>query len=319
MKLLLFLTGLFTSAHLLQAVAPVINYQPTDQSSDSGRIVQFYSYASTNDGVPHYQWYHDTTLLQGQSGFSPASYLYLTNVMPTDAGGYRVVFTNSFGASTSQVAHLVVFSRGPVVTTDPQGAQVCPNTPVTLYVSAEGSFPLHYQWRLNNTNISGAAGFFDDCFCVPTTGWAISGVESSTAGNYTVVVTNAFGSRTSAVASVVFPTSPPTIVSGPATNIVLAGSGVGFYVTLGFSCYETHLQWQHNGVGLPPNDSPSLFLYPVKTNDAGTYSVIASNYFGSTTGIVAYLTVTEQAPKILQDPLNQTVYAGYTAVFSVTV
>src|SRR3989442_1256083 len=115
-----------TSAlNIFGGAPPLISYEPIDQSVDRGAIVQFYASANdTNDGVPHYQWYHgdhgdDDMPLAGRSGFSPSAYLYLTNISSSDVGGYYVVITNGFGAVTSQVARLSVLLRAPVVTVHP--------------------------------------------------------------------------------------------------------------------------------------------------------------------------------------------------------
>ena len=54
-------------------------------------------------------------------------------------------------------------------------------------MTAAGTPPLSYQWRLNGTNLAGATG----------TSLTLSNVQPALAGNYTVRVTNAFGSAIS--------------------------------------------------------------------------------------------------------------------------
>ncbi len=63
-------------------------------------------------------------------------------------------------------------------------------SPATLSVTALGSVPLGYQWRDNGTNLPGATA----------DSLVISNASSADTGSYSVVVTNAAGSATSAVA-----------------------------------------------------------------------------------------------------------------------
>jgi hypothetical protein len=58
----------------------------------------------------------------------------------------------------------------------------------------------------------------------------------------------------------------------------------------------TSYQWSFNGAPIPGQTSPSLILHNVTTNQAGSYSVIASNIGGVTESDPATLTVIETNP-----------------------
>jgi hypothetical protein len=58
----------------------------------------------------------------------------------------------------------------------------------------------------------------------------------------------------------------------------------------------TSYQWSFNGVPIPGQTSPSLIVHSVTTNQAGSYSVIASNVGGMTPGGTATLTVIDTNP-----------------------
>jgi hypothetical protein len=58
----------------------------------------------------------------------------------------------------------------------------------------------------------------------------------------------------------------------------------------------TSYQWTFNGVPIPGQSSPSLVVHAVTTNQAGTYSVIASNVGGVTQGGSATLTLIDTNP-----------------------
>jgi sugar lactone lactonase YvrE len=80
---------------------------------------------------------------------------------------------------------------------------------------------------------------------------ALSGVSTNDAGNYTVVVTNNYGSATSQVAMLTV-VLPPTVAILPASQTNMAGTTASFSVTasgVGPFAY----QWQLNGTNLPNN------------------------------------------------------------------
>ena len=108
---------------------------------------------------------------------------------------------------------------------------VCPGSNATFSVTASGPAPLSYQWFYNGTNLLAGA---------TNTVLALANVQTNQAGSYTVVVTNAYGSVTSAPASLLVTGSTP--VSG--VNL-LVGSWHGG--PLGESQSYTVLTFQENG------------------------------------------------------------------------
>ena len=75
----------------------------------------------------------------------------------------------------------------PSILTQPQSQVAAVGSNITFTVTAAGTPPLSYQWRLNGTNIAGATG----------TSLTLSNVQPDQAGNYAVQVTNAYGSTIS--------------------------------------------------------------------------------------------------------------------------
>ncbi|MEI7938094.1 MAG: LamG-like jellyroll fold domain-containing protein [Verrucomicrobiota bacterium] len=75
----------------------------------------------------------------------------------------------------------------PIITQQPQSRTVSAGSNVTFTLTASGRAPLGYQWRLNGTNITGATG----------TSLTLSNVQPALAGNYTLRVTNTYGSAVS--------------------------------------------------------------------------------------------------------------------------
>jgi alpha-tubulin suppressor-like RCC1 family protein len=84
-------------------------------------------------------------------------------------------------------------SSAPTITAQPQSRTNLAGSTATFSVVAAGTEPLAYQWCFNGANLVGATG----------TNLTLASVQLTNAGNYTVVVTNAYGNATSQVAVLV--------------------------------------------------------------------------------------------------------------------
>jgi O-glycosyl hydrolase len=127
--------------------------------------------------------------------------------------------------SASEVAALYAAGaagkcRGLSITTQPQNQSVAVGSEATFMVAASGTSPLSYQWRFNGATIAGATN----------TSLRLANAQPSNAGSYSVVVTNAAGSVTSADAllTVTQPT-PPRIdsivfTSGGQSQLQISGA-----------------------------------------------------------------------------------------------
>ena len=164
---------------------PIITAQPQNRSVLAGTNTTF---AITALGVQplNYQWRFNGSDLADATN---ASYT-INNVQPANAGSYAVVVANSYGSVTSVVVTLTVFRR-PAIAFQPQNVTVTAGDSAAFNVSASGTPPLSYQWRFNGSDIAGA-------FSASLT---ISNTQPAQAGPYIVVVSNPYGSITSAVAT----------------------------------------------------------------------------------------------------------------------
>ena len=106
-------------------------------------------------------------------------------------------------------------------------------------------------------------------------------------------------------------TQPPAsqkLVEG--TSLTLSGSLIGKALSL---------QWQRDRVNIPGATNLSLTLSPVELGDAGGYSLIASNHWGSSTSSPpVVVTVTPMPPPaIVSSPNSVTSFDGLSLTFSV--
>ncbi|MEN9574263.1 MAG: hypothetical protein RL514_2118 [Verrucomicrobiota bacterium] len=305
--------GTTTSANatLTVLVPPTISPGPNgggpDGQPQSLTVVQgqnaTFSVNATGTAPLLYQWRFGGINLTGATNTS----VTLNNVQASQAGLYSVIISNSGGSTTSSNATLTVLLP-PAIVVQPVSQTLPAGATLNLSVTATGSPTLTYQWRLNGTPIPGGTGPFLSLF----------NVQESAEGNYTVVVSNPYGTVTSQIAVVTVQTPPSISDAGqPQPQTVIQGSNATFSVTPAGDVPFTY-QWRFAGVNIPGATANPLVLTGVQTNQAGLYSVIVSNPFGTVTSSNALLTVRVPPSIVVQPaPATQTVVAGGNATITV--
>jgi uncharacterized repeat protein (TIGR03803 family) len=154
-----------------------------------------------------------------------------------------------------------------------------------------------------------------------TTGYPMAAPVQGTNGNlYGTTTGGANGYGETYVLTIT--NQPLQITRQPKSQTAFLGQTVNLSVaTLG--SFPLTYQWQDYGTNLADAGNLSgsstrvLTLANVTAANAGLYSVIVSNSFGSVTSTPALLTVTSSVPVITLQPTNQTVLSGATATFRV--
>jgi hypothetical protein len=112
-----------------------------------------------------------------------------------------------------------------------------------------------------------------------------------------------------------FVSAAPSIIQAPGGANVRAGTNVTFLVQASGTVPLIY-QWLKNGQAVNGATQSSLSLSNVQSGDAGTYSVIVTNGFGSAASSGAVLVV-DSTPIILSQPVSLIIAAGADAGFSV--
>jgi hypothetical protein len=206
-----------SSMATLSVVAPAavaITGQPTNQTAAVGQTARF-SVAATGSPALAYQWRKNGAVIAGASAAT-----YTTPILAAGDSGasYSVVVSNPVNSVTSAAAVLTVTAAvPPTITQQPASVSVRANDAVSLSVVATGTSPFSYQWQFNGAAIVGANG---PAFTIPQ-------VQNGDAGSYTVVVSNAAGSVTSAAATLtIAPPGPNLALHQPATASSTQGGGL---------------------------------------------------------------------------------------------
>lgn len=159
-------------------------------------------------------------------GAAPLNFRWLSNGISTgvlatnitfnnlSAGSktFSVVVTNNYGAITSSVS-FVVAASAPVILQQPQSSSRFVGFPFSFSITAGGSAPLTYYWKLGSTVVqAGASSSYSNT------------ASLGNAGTYTCIVSNALGTITSSNA-VLTVSALPENYSGQ----VIASSPIGYW------------------------------------------------------------------------------------------
>ena len=168
-------------------------------------------------------------------------------------------------------------------------------------VAATGQPPLRYQWQFNGTDLPSATN--------PVL--TLTNVQPEQAGTYSVTVSNVLG-VTSGNASLSVAPVLINVTTVQWDNLRPVGGGT---VIFNVDAQGTGLsfQWLTNGVPIEDATNSTLVLTNLQLNQAGYYSVIASNAFGQVISDNLFLTV---FPLLIYQSLDQTVYAGSDISFT---
>jgi PKD repeat protein len=171
----------------------------------------------------------------------------------------------------------------PTLVSQPVSQSVYEGDPVQFSVTAtnETDPVLGYQWRRNEVDIPGATG----------STFSISSAVPADEGNYTVAVTNAGGRTISYPAVLAVAPAAPVITSDPSPQLKSVGDNASFAVTADGIAPFTYL-WRKDTIPVTSWGTNSSFtITNVQVADAGFYSVVVSNAYGSATSQDAELSL----------------------------
>lgn len=262
------------------------------------------------------------------TGFSLGGVSLPANLNPGDTVTFTATFAPTAAGSASGAASFTsaqlssaysVSMSGtgvavaPAIVTQPVSISILTGQTGAFSVSATGTAPLSYQWKMNGTAIAGATA---SSYTTPTETTSNSGEQ------FTVAVSNAAGTVISNAATLTVTTTPvaPSITTQPGNQTIDAGQTATFSVVANGTSPLSY-QWRQNGTAIS-GATASSYTTPAETtsNSGATFSVVVSNSAGNVTSNNATLTVNPDpvAPTITSQPASQTINAGQTATFSVT-
>ena len=198
----------------------------------------------------------------------------------------------------------------------------------SLALKADGTVVSWGDGRYGQTNVPSrlsnvvtvATGFYHNLALNPdgtVVSWGSLGYNSSDQTNVTSGLSNVVALAVGWYHSLALcGDGPPWLAPHLADRWVLAG-GTTFFTTAATGARPMSYQWRLNGANLPDATNATLVLTNAQPNQAGAYSVVASNAYGTATSSNALLTVLPM--RITSEPQSLSVKAGSNCAFTVAV
>ncbi len=225
-----------------------------------------------------------------------ASTTFSVSFLPTDNGSRTAELTvtsDDLDESTFVIPLTGIGLIPTEITEQPQSATVDPGDAVIFSVSATGSDPITYQWRKDGTDIDGATD----------SSYSIDAAQEDDEGDYTCVVSGAFGDSVTSDPATLSVNDPVLIVADPAAQVIAGGTTATFEVTVTGSD-PLKYQWRKNGKAIPGATQSTYVIPAAAATHAGTYSVVVSNSVNTVTSAGALLTVVDITPRTLCLPVG---------------
>lgn len=251
---------------------PAITTQPQSTSACATTVANF-SVVATN--ALAYQWQVSTnggsTFTNVATGGTSANYSVAGITTALNNNQYRVLVTGQCGVTTSNAATLTV-QTAPAITTAPQSATLCLNSPVTFTVAATGT-SLVYQWQVSTdggANYSAAPGVNN------AASYTIASIQTSMNNNRYRVVINGTCAPPATSAGAILTVISPVVVTDDADDITICETGNVSFTVAGTSSVPIIYQWQ------------------VSTDGGTSYTALTNGggYSGATTATLTVSNVT---------------------------
>ena len=167
----------------------------------------------------------------------------------------------------------------PVIFDHPIGIDLRRDESVVLSVGHTGTPSFEYQWYRGSIKLLGQT----------QSSLFLEEVNPSDSGDYTVSISNLWGTSVSNAAKIIV-IGPPSILADPAS--ILAGVGSNLLLSVqADGTAPLSYQWYKNGNSIAGANKASYFSGDINSDDIGSYTVVVSNDFGRVESNVSEVTV----------------------------
>ena len=214
------------------------------------------------------------------------------------AGSYTATLSfSNLSDGFCQTRHVTLdIVTPPLITAQPLSQAVLQGSTTSFTVGTASNALQYYQWQLDNgsyqTNLTDGGSLSGSGAATLT----VSNVAPANVGAYSVVITNAAGSATSAVAYLSIIPWRPVITMQPASQTILPGATTTFTVAV-VGTPPFSYRWQKGGSSLADggailgSGTATLTVTNATLANVGTYSVLISNSLGTATSAGAGLSL----------------------------
>lgn len=146
-----------------------------------------------------------------------------------------------------------------------------PATTVQFTAYATGTSAISYQWQKNGDDLANDANISG----VNTATLTLNNVSAANDGNYTVVISNDSGNKTSNETRLIV-LDAPVILKQPVGGLYFAPNSITLKVDAVGLPTLTY-QWKKNGDDLPSENGATLTISPSSPDNSGSYTVVITN------------------------------------------
>jgi hypothetical protein len=265
--------GVQSSDAILTVLPLAITLQPTNLDLYGGDTATF-EVRARNVAPFSYQWLRNDVSLPGETN----SVLTLTNVSLAQTGSYSAIVSNPYGFKLSDSATLGVVPLS--ILGQPTNRTIYSGETALFSVTPWKNGPFSYQWRFNGVDVPDATNQV----------LTVSNAATNQAGDYSVRVSNPYGSILSASAALTVAASSPVILVQPSKqNAWHLGSALLQSSATGSK--PLTYQWRFNGQPIAGATNSTLTLTGLTAQRSGNYSVLFSNALGTISSTNAFVTV----------------------------
>jgi alpha-tubulin suppressor-like RCC1 family protein len=305
----------------------------------SGLPAGTYSFYLYNAGTKYWPWFgSDFELIVGGASLGhkvltgwienpppwreDVDYGTIHNVQVTGTQqSVALVVRGNFGQDANlagmQIGGFLTSNTPPVFWSQPASQFVPIGTNIVLTATGNGFPSPAQQWFFNDVPLTNSARITG----AQTNRLVVTGAEFMDAGNYYAVLTNASGVITSATAAIVVGI-PPGLSAPPTNQTWIAGSTSSLFAGATGTEPLTY-RWYlgatvlTNSSRISGGDSNILTVSNVLTSDAGTYTLVVTNPFGSITSTAIVAVVVP--PAFTRQPAGASVPVGMPLTLSAAV
>ncbi len=299
-----YIMGTSCATPLWAAFTALVNQQSAASGHSSVGFINPAIYA-IGAGTNYAACFHDITT-GNNIGTNTPGYYYAAN-------GYDLCTGWGTPAGINLINALAPY---PYIVTPPASQTATNGATVNFNVIAGGQPAFGYNWLFNGTNLPPGGNVSGNLSKTLT----VTSVTPGNAGDYSVVVTNLYGSVTSHLATLTVVELPSFTVEP--TNLSVSAGGDAVFGAMVSGTAPLSYQWQENGTNLANGGDVSgansnvLTIAAVTFINAGNYALVAANAYGAATSSLVALTVAE-LPVFTVTLTNQTIQCGSNAAFNV--
>jgi hypothetical protein len=268
--------------------------EPSDTKVNLGTDVVLYSKA-TGPGPITYTWKRRDGNPINSTNINLAD-LSIDNTSNSDIGTYYCEASNSTDTIISKNAVLDILSNSiltevseylltesieyidwevsgliePTITIQPKSIITTTLVPVTFEITATGSDPLSYQWKINGVDVAGQTS---RTYAITNPTKDITGIACIVSNALGIVMSNSVNLTVGII---------PNITTQPIAQKTPVGSSVTFSV-VAVGSDPLSYQWSKNGINISGATSSIYNINNKNLSDDGVYTCTVSNSFGSVT------------------------------------